>query len=238
MTILGVENLSVSYGAVRAVEGVSLDIEDGEAVAILGANGAGKTSLLFAVVGVHRPMAGSVRVDGVEVTRTGPEEKLRRGVCLVPERRQVFDSLSVEDNLRLGAYVRKRLPRGQVTGEIERVYELFPVLGKRRTQSAGTLSGGEQQMLALGRGLMGSPRLLMVDEPSLGLAPTMVSVVMEALVRLSSEGMAILLVEQNARMAMAIAQRVLVLERGRVVMSGSVTEVRSSERLRQAYLGV
>jgi len=236
--MLAVQDLAVSYGAVRAVDSVSIEIAAGESLAVLGANGAGKTSLLFGIVGILRPSAGKVVVDGVDMTGSGPHRKLRRGVCLVPERRQVFDALSVEDNLRLGAYLRRSSSRSSIAGDFERVYELFPVLARRRRQAAGTLSGGEQQMLALGRGLMGSPRLLMVDEPSLGLAPIMVSAVMEALSRLSADGLAILLVGQNARMAMALARRIIVLERGHVVMNGPVDEVKSSARLRRAYLGV
>lgn len=238
MTLLSVRELTVSYGAVVAVDGISLEVRAGEAAAILGANGAGKTSLLFAIVGVHRPAAGSVLMDGEDVTREEPDAKLRRGMSLVPERRQVFDSLSVEDNLALGAYARRHVAGQQLARDAARVYELFPVLGKRRNQLGGTLSGGEQQMLALGRALMGQPRLLMVDEPSLGLAPAMVAAVTDALVQLSRDGIALLLVEQNARMAMTVAQRVTVLERGRVAMAGPVSEVRSSDRLRQAYLGL
>ena len=238
MSLLSVQDLVVTYGAVRAVDSVSLDIGPGEAVSVLGANGAGKTSFLFGLVGVVRPSAGRVIVDDLDMTGMGPHEKLRRGICLVPERRQIFDGLSIEDNLKLGAYLRKSSARAAISHDLDRVYELFPVLKKRRRQPAGTLSGGEQQMLALGRGIMGTPRLLMVDEPSLGLAPKTVSIVMEALARLSSDGIAILLVEQNARMAMTLATRVLVLERGKAVMNGTVAEVRESDQLRQAYLGV
>ncbi|MHB8244356.1 MAG: ABC transporter ATP-binding protein [Acidimicrobiales bacterium] len=238
MSLLSVQDLVVTYGAVRAVDSVSLDISPGEAVSVLGANGAGKTSFLFGLVGVVRPSAGRVIVDDLDMTGMGPHEKLRRGICLVPERRQVFDAISIEDNLKLGAYLRKSSARAAISQDLDRVYELFPVLTKRRRQPAGTLSGGEQQMLALGRGIMGTPRLLMVDEPSLGLAPKTVSIVMEALARLSSDGLAILLVEQNARMAMTLATRVLVLERGKAVMNGTVAEVRESDQLRQAYLGV
>ncbi len=237
MTLLDVSELAVSYGPVRAVQGVSLSVERGEAVAILGANGAGKTSLLFAIVGVLRPVGGTVRIQGTDMTRTGPEAKLRQGLCLVPERRQVFGALCVEDNLRLGAYAR-RAPRGVVNAELENVYQLFPSLAARRSQAAGTLSGGEQQMLALGRGLMGKPKLLMVDEPSLGLAPAMVGAVSTALARLSASGISLLVVEQNARMALQLASRVTILERGREVMSGSADDVRDSDQLRQAYLGV
>jgi len=238
MTMLVVSNLGVSYGAVKAVDDVSFQFDYGESLAILGANGAGKTSLLSAVVGLIAPSHGSVFIDSHDMTKKGPEEKLQRGICLVPERRQVFDALSVEDNLLLGAYSCKGIVKGKDAERFEHIYELFPALKRRRKQAAGTLSGGEQQMLAIGRGLMSSPRLLMVDEPSLGLSPAMVSTVTESLMRMSKEGISLLVVEQNARMAMSLAKQVIVLERGRSVVNGSVDEIRMSDQLRQAYLGV
>ncbi len=236
--MLRVSNLGVSYGAVKAVDSVSFQFDYGESLAVLGANGAGKTSLLSAVIGLIIPSQGSVFIDDHDMTKKGPEEKLKYGVCLVPERRQVFDALSVEDNLILGAYSCKGVGKSRVAERFGHVYELFPVLKLRRKQAAGTLSGGEQQMLAIGRGLMSAPRLLMVDEPSLGLSPAMVSAVTDSLLRMANEGISLLVVEQNARMAMSLAKQVIVLERGKSVVNGSVDEIRMSDQLRQAYLGV
>ncbi len=233
--LLAVDDLAVGYGPVRAVDGVSLRVDTGAAVAVIGANGAGKTSLLMAIAGVVPPRAGRVELDGDEATRWGPERKLRSGLAVVPERRQLFAGLSVRDNLLLGAYA---LPRGRPDdGRLERVHALFPVLAERREQAAGTLSGGEQQMLAIGRALMGRPRLLALDEPSLGLAPIVMDRIIQALLDLRDE-VSLLLVEQNARAALLVADRVLVLERGRVVRAGTPAELRADESVQRAYLGL
>ena len=233
--LLAVEELRVGYGAVQAVDGVSLAVGAGEAVAVIGANGAGKTSLLMALAGVVAPQAGRVALDGRDATGWGPERKLRAGLAVVPERRQLFAGLSVRDNLLLGAYATPRAARD--AGRLDRVHELFPVLAQRRDQAAGTLSGGEQQMLAIGRALMAAPRLLALDEPSLGLAPIVVDRIIEALGALR-ERMALLLVEQNARAAMLLADRVIVLERGRAVREGTPGELAQDEAIRAAYLGL
>ena len=233
--LLAAEDLHVAYGAVRAVDGVSLHVAEGEAVAVIGANGAGKTSLLMALAGVVSPRSGRVALAGRDATGWGPERKLRAGLAVVPERRQLFAGLSVRDNLLLGAYATPR--RARDDGRLERVHELFPVLADRRDQVAGTLSGGEQQMLAIGRALMGAPRLLALDEPALGLAPIVVDRIIDALRALRGE-MALLLVEQNARAAMLLADRVLVLERGRAVREGTPAHLAADEAIRAAYLGL
>lgn len=233
--LLEVEHLAASYGAVRALRDVSFAVGADEAVAVLGANGAGKSTLLFSITGVLKPVAGHVRIDGSDVTGAGPEAKVRQGLSLVPERRQLFATLSVLDNLTLGAYSRKA--RTQAGDDLERVYALFPVLAQRSKQSAGTLSGGEQQMLAIGRGLMARPRLLAIDELSLGLAPLVVEQICDTLAALRGSGLALLLMEQNARAAMALADRVLVMERGLVVAEGTPAELSSDERIQRAYLG-
>ncbi len=233
--LLAVEDLRVAYGPVRAVDGVSLALGAGEALAVIGANGAGKTSLLMAVAGVVAPQAGRVALHGEEATGWGPERKLRAGLADVPERRQLFSGLSVRENLLLGAYA---APRGARDDDrLDGVHELFPVLAQRHDQPAGTLSGGEQQMLAIGRALMAAPRLLALDEPSLGLAPIVVDRIIDALGAVRHR-MALLLVEQNARAAMLLADRVLVLERGRVVRQGTPEQLAQDEAIRAAYLGL
>ncbi len=233
--LLAVEDLRVAYGPVRAVDGVSLALGTGEALAVIGANGAGKTSLLMAVAGVVAPQAGRVALHGEEATGWGPERKLRAGLAVVPERRQLFSGLSVRDNLLLGAYAAPRGARDD--GRLDGVHELFPVLAQRRDQPAGTLSGGEQQMLAIGRALMATPRLLALDEPSLGLAPIVVDRIIDALGAVRDR-MALLRVEQNARAAMLLADRVLVLERGRVERQGTPEQLAQDEAIRAAYLGL
>ncbi len=232
--LLAVEDLRVAYGPVRAVDGVSLALGTGEALAVIGANGAGKTSLLMAVAGVVAPQAGRVALHGEEATGWGPERKLRAGLAVVPERRQLFSGLSVRDN-PLGAYAAPRGARDD--GRLDGVHELFPVLAQRRDQPAGTLSGGEQQMLAIGRALMATPRLLALDEPSLGLAPIVVDRIIDALGAVRDR-MALLRVEQNARAAMLLADRVLVLERGRVERQGTPEQLAQDEAIPAAYLGL
>jgi branched-chain amino acid transport system ATP-binding protein len=233
--MLEAENLRVSYGPIQAVRGVSFAMYEGECVAIVGANGAGKTSLLSAIVGLIPLAGGRVFYDGQEITGCSPERNLGRSMVLVPERRQVFASMTVEENLLLGAY---GLGRGfQARQELPRFYEMFPVLGERSHQRAGTLSGGEQQMLAIARGLMSRPRLLMIDEPSLGLAPVVVDSVAEVLQSLAKSGLTILLVEQNVAVAMGIAKRMLLMEQGEIVGEQLPGEGITQEELVSVYLG-
>jgi branched-chain amino acid transport system ATP-binding protein len=237
--LLEVSGLSARYGAVAALRDVSLEVRAGELVALIGANGAGKSTLLRAIAGLLVPAAGRVALDGRDVTGQTPEAMIRAGVALVPERRRVFADLTVLDNLELGGYA---LPRGRdfrsrLDAGLEEAYRLFPVLRRRRGQLAGTLSGGEQQMLAIGRALMSRPRLLLCDEPSLGLAPLVVQEIMRLLSTLREAGATILLVEQNARMALRSADRAYVLEVGRVVLSGAGADLLEDDQLKAAYLG-
>jgi branched-chain amino acid transport system ATP-binding protein len=232
--VLEVRDLHAGYGGVAAVRGVDLDVAAGEVVALVGPNGSGKTTLLRAITGLLRPMAGRVCLDGVRLDGAPAHDVVRRGVALVPEGRHVFPSMTVADNLAMGGYTR---PRAEAAGAPEAVYALFPRLGERQGQRAGTLSGGEQQMLAIGRALMSRPRLLLLDEPSVGLAPAMVQVVLEALGRLRAAGTTVLLVEQNAAAALALADRGYVLELGRVTLHGSGPELLGDDRVRKAYLG-
>ena len=233
--LVQVDGLAVSYGAVRAVRGVSLALHRDECLGVVGANGAGKTSLLAAITGLVRPAAGSVSLDDEPITGSKAEANVRRGLVLVPERRQLFASMSVRDNLLLGSYVLGRDRR--VLEQLERVEALFPILAERRDQRAGTLSGGEQQMLAIGRGLMSFPRVLMVDEPSLGLAPVVVDAVADALRELRRQGLTLLIVEQNVRLAMALADHILVMEQGVIVHEAGAGASLDQEALLAAYLG-
>ena len=231
--------LSARYGPVHALRDVSLEVRAGELVALIGANGAGKSTLLRAIAGLLGPAAGRVVVDGRDVTGKAPEAMLRAGVALVPERRRIFGDLTVRDNLELGGYA---LPRGRefagrLRAGVEAAYNRFPVLRERGRQLAGTLSGGEQQMLAIGRALMTGPRLLLCDEPSLGLAPLVVAEIMRLLASLREAGTTILLVEQNARLALRFANRAYVLEVGRVALSGDSADLLANDQLKAAYLG-
>ena len=237
--MLEVRGLSARYGAVAALRDVSLDVRAGELVALIGANGAGKSTLLRTIAGLMAPTAGRVALEGRDVTGQPPEAILRAGIALVPERRRVFADLTVLDNLELGGYA---LPRGgdfrrRLDAGVDEAYRLFPVLHRRREQLAGTLSGGEQQMLAIGRALMSRPRLLLCDEPSLGLAPLIVQEIMRLLAALREAGTTILLVEQNARMALRAADRAYVLEVGRVALSGASADLLANDQLKAAYLG-
>ena len=235
-TVLDVEDVVVQYGPAVAVDGVSLTLGAGERVALVGPNGAGKTSLLNAVCGVLKPTGGRIRIDGDDVTGAPPGAIVRRGITQVPEGRQVFAELSVRDNLELGAYA---WSRGGVDreAEIERVFHLFPILRERSAQLAGTMSGGQQQMVAIGRALTARPRVLLLDEPSLGLAPLAVKSIFDVIVELKERGLAIVLVEQNARAALAMADRAYVLETGRVVAEGSGQSLLQDEQVRRSYLG-
>ena len=237
--MLEVRGLSARYGAVAALRDVSLEVRAGELVALIGANGAGKSTLLRTIAGLMAPSAGRVTLEGRDVTGQPPEAILRSGIALVPERRRVFADLTVLDNLELGGYA---LPRGgdfrrRLDAGVDDAYRLFPVLHRRREQLAGTLSGGEQQMLAIGRALMSRPRLLLCDEPSLGLAPLIVQEIMRLLAALREAGTTILLVEQNARMALRAADRAYVLETGSVVLAGPGADLLDNHELKAAYLG-
>jgi len=237
--LLEVRALSARYGAVTALAEVDLDVRAGELVALIGANGAGKSTLLRAIAGLLTPAAGRVTLEGRDVTGQPPEAMLRAGIALVPERRRVFADLTVLDNLELGGYALARGGgfRDRLASGVADAYRLFPVLRERRRQLAGTLSGGEQQMLAIGRALMSRPRLLLCDEPSLGLAPLVVQEIMRLLGALREAGTTILLVEQNARMALRAADRAYVLETGRVVLEGTGAALLDNDELKAAYLG-
>jgi branched-chain amino acid transport system ATP-binding protein len=237
--MLRVKNLHVHYGRIHALRAVSLHVREGEIVALLGGNGSGKTTLLSAISGIVRPSAGEVALGGRDITRLAADRIVRDGIAHVPEGRHVFKPLSVEDNLLLGAYHRVTLRgHGAIRAEIEQLFALFPVLGERRRQAAGTLSGGEQQMLAIGRALLARPKVLLLDEPSMGLAPRIVREIFDHIARLRTRhGMTILLVEQNARGALTIADRGYVLETGRVVLQGASEELLANRDVQRAYLG-
>jgi len=234
--LLEVTDLSSQYGPVQAIHAVELTVHAGELVALVGGNGAGKTTLLHTLSGLHPASGGRIQFDGRDITRWPPHRIVAAGVCQVPEGRQVFAPLTVEDNLRLGAY-RQHRDRDWVRREMERVYTLFPILQERREQLAGTLSGGQQQMLAIGRALLGRPRLLLLDEPSMGLAPLLVEEIFRVIQELNAEGVTLLLVEQNARAALAIASRGYILETGRIVKTGPAAELLADDAVRKAYLG-
>jgi branched-chain amino acid transport system ATP-binding protein len=232
--LLEVRQLDVRYGRNHAVKGLSLDVAADELVTILGSNGAGKSSLLRAIQGLVPGSSGSVRFDGQDITQLTPSERLRRGLVLVPEGRQIVLNLSVHENLQMGAYCRSD---AGVASDIDAIYQRFPNLAARRRNSASVLSGGEQQMLAIGRALLAKPKLMMLDEPSLGLSPLLVERLFDLIVGLRNEGLAILLVEQNTHMALEVASRGLVMELGNVVLQGGVDVLRDDARLADAYLG-
>ncbi|CAN5920273.1 ABC transporter ATP-binding protein [soil metagenome] len=234
--LLHIEGVDLFYGDAQALDGVSLDIAEGEVVAIVGANGAGKSSLIRTIHGIETPARGRLQFDGVEITGWPSYRVCEAGIGHVAEGRQVFPNLSVLENLEMGATPRRARALEKPT--LERVLALFPRLAERRRQAAGTLSGGEQQMLAIGRCLMGQPRLIMFDEPSLGLAPAIVQEVFRIVRRLNEEGLTVLLVEQNVMASLKIAHRGYVLENGRIVLSGTGSELLADDRVRQAYLGL
>jgi branched-chain amino acid transport system ATP-binding protein len=235
VSLLSVRDLRVSYGQVAAVKDVSLEIRNGEQVCLIGANGAGKTTLLKALSGIL-PFRGSLHYDGADMTHAPAHERARRGLALVPEGRGIFARMTVIENLHLGAYARRDGER--IREDLDRAFDLFPRLAERREQVAGTLSGGEQQMLAIARALMGRPRLLLLDEPSMGLAPIMVQRIFEILKRVAAEGVTLLLVEQNARLALEACQRGYVMENGHIILANESRVLLGSERVQQAYLGV
>lgn len=233
--LLEIENLSVNYGAIQAVRGLSLHVDEGEVVTLIGANGAGKTTTLRAVSRMMRPVGGSIRFGGRDITRIPADEAVKIGIAQSPEGRQVLARQSVQDNLELGAYTRKG--HAEIKADIAKMYERFPRLGERHAQLAGTLSGGEQQMLAIARALMSRPKLLLLDEPSLGLAPIIVREIFAIIKELNDQGTTILLVEQNAKLAMNSSHRTYVLEAGQMTFSGNSAELVSDERVLHAYLG-
>jgi len=233
--MLEIRGLKVRYGAIEALHGIDLRVEDGRIATLIGANGAGKTTCLRTISGLQRPAAGQILLDGEDLTRRAPHEIVQRGVVHVPEGRGVFANLTVLENLELGAW--RRQDRAGIRRDLERVFALFPRLHERIRQSAGTLSGGEQQMLAIGRGLMASPRLLLLDEPSLGLAPILVAMIFEIIRTIHAAGTTILLVEQNARLALKAADHAYVLETGRVASFGPAAEVAQDPKVAEAYLG-
>lgn len=233
--MLSVANLSVNYGAIRALHKVSCQVNQGEIVALIGANGAGKTTILNTISGIVPSANGSVSFEGEDITRMSAHLIVRKGICQVPEGRRVFARMSVQENLEMGGFILTN--KKEVAEGIERAFTLFPRLAERRKQAARTLSGGEQQMLAMGRALMSNPRLLLLDEPSMGLAPMLVEKIFEIVVEINKTGTTIMLVEQNASMALSIAHRAYVLETGEVVLSGDAKELAENPEVRKAYLG-
>jgi len=235
VSLLALEALQVAYGGIRAVKGISLEVQPGELVCLIGANGAGKTTTLRAITGMLNPAAGRIVYDGDDIAGLKPHVISRRGLALVPEGRGVFAQLTIEENLAMGAYARN--DSRAVASDVERVFTLFPRLKERRRQTAGTLSGGEQQMLAIARALMSRPKLLLLDEPSMGLAPLMVEKIFDVVRTIASEGVTLLLVEQNARLALEISRRGYVLEGGLVTLTGEGRTLLHDPRIREAYLG-
>lgn len=235
--MLTVEDLHVAYGGVQAVRGISLEVRTGEVAALLGANGAGKSSTLLAIVGSVKPAGGRVTFEGQDITGRPPEVLIRKGIAMIPEGARVFARQPVEQNLRLGAYILR--DEAVYRQRLQRVYKLFPRLLERREQLAGTMSGGERQMLAIGRALMSGPRLLLIDEPSLGLSPILIEQVFDALVALNrQDGLAVLLVEQNMAQALEVATRAYVMQSGRIAIEGAAADLAASDEVRKAYLGM
>jgi branched-chain amino acid transport system ATP-binding protein len=233
--LLEVEDLRVAYGKIEAVKGISFSVEAGQVVTLIGTNGAGKTTTLRTLSGLLRPVGGRIVFDGRPIEKVPAHKIVELGLAHSPEGRHIFPRLTIEENLKLGAYLRK--DAGGIAKDIQRAYELFPILGERKKQAAGTLSGGEQQMLAMGRALMSQPKLLMLDEPSMGLSPIMMQKIMATIVELKSRGTTILLVEQNAQAALSLADQGHVMEIGNIVLSGSGPDLLHDESVRKAYLG-
>ncbi|RME80741.1 MAG: ABC transporter ATP-binding protein [Caldilineae bacterium] len=235
MALLEVNNIHTYYGKIHALKGISLSVEEGEIVTLIGANGAGKTTTLRTISGLIKPSEGNVLLDGEDISQYPAHQVAYKGVAMVPEGRGIFAKLTVSENLDLGAYTRK--DKDGIERDREWVFELFPRLKERRNQVAGTLSGGEQQMLATARGLMAKPRILLMDEPSMGLAPVLVELIFDTIAELNKQGITILLVEQNALLALEIAHRGYVLETGNIVLSGTAQELRDNPMVKKAYLG-
>ena len=232
-TILSIQDLQVKYGGIEAVKGISFDVEEGTIVTLIGANGAGKSSTLRTIAGLVKPAAGSISFRGDNITGLGPTAIVKKGITLVPEGRRIFPNLTVLENLKMGAYLRN----DDISADLQWVYDLFPRLKERSWQAGGTLSGGEQQMLAVGRALMSKPKMIMMDEPSLGLAPIVVKDIFEIIRKINNQGVTVLLIEQNANMALKTAHYAYVLETGRITMSGPGKELLVNENVRKAYLG-
>ncbi len=235
MALLEIKDLEVYYGAINALKGISFDVEQGEIIALIGANGAGKTTTLHTISGLIPAKHGSVKFNGKELTKTPAHKIVSMGMAHVPEGRRVFAQLSVLENLTLGAYTRK--DKKEINDSLERVYERFPRLKERRTQAAGTLSGGEQQMLAMGRALMSKPSIILMDEPSMGLSPLYVNEIFDIICEINKSGTTVLLVEQNAKKALSIATRAYVLETGKITLSGDAHELMDNDEVKKAYLG-
>lgn len=233
--MLKIENLSVSYGMIEAIKGISFEVNDGEIVTLIGSNGAGKTTTMHAISGLIKAKSGSITLDGEELTKVPANKIVGLGLAQVPEGRRVFALQTVEENLILGAYLRK--DKDGVQKDLENVYELFPRLKERMKQPAGTLSGGEQQMLAMARALMAKPKIMLMDEPSMGLSPLLVKEIFRIIKDINAQGTTVLLVEQNAKMALGIADRAYVLETGKIILEGTGAELAASEQVRKAYLG-
>jgi branched-chain amino acid transport system ATP-binding protein len=234
--VLALEDVHVYYGAIHALKGVSLRVGTGEIVTLIGANGAGKSTTLRAINGLNRPRQGSIRFQGSEITTASPHSIVKSGIAQSPEGRRLFPRMSVTENLEMGAF--QRTDRENFQADMDRVFELFPRLYERRTQKAGTMSGGEQQMCAIGRALMARPKLLLLDEPSMGLAPIFVEKIFEIIVEINSQGTPVLLVEQNALMALDTAHRAYVMETGRITLEGSASQLKTNEAVQKAYLGL
>lgn len=233
--MLEIENLEVYYGAINALKGISFSVEQGEIIALIGANGAGKTTTLHTITGLIPARSGTIRLNGKDITKTPAHKIVSMGMAHVPEGRRVFAQLSVYENLTLGAYTRK--DKAEIAESLEHVFERFPRLKERRTQSAGTLSGGEQQMLAMGRALMSKPSIILMDEPSMGLSPLYVNEIFDIIREINNSGTTVLLVEQNAKKALSMANRAYVLETGKIVLSGDAKELMDNEQVKKAYLG-
>ena len=236
MALLELEGVEASYGRIRALRGISLSADKGEIVALIGSNGAGKTTTLRTISGLMHPAAGRINFNGKDITNEAPDRIVQLGICQSPEGRRLFTRMTVIDNLRMGAYTRSN--GAEIRKDMDRVFELFPRLKERRNQIAGTLSGGEQQMVAMSRALMAKPKLLMLDEPSLGLSPILVQTIFDIVREINSQGTPVLLVEQNAHMALEIANRAYVLETGSIVQTGTGRELLQSEEVQKAYLGM
>lgn len=235
MALLEIKDLEVNYGVIKAIKGVSFDVNDGEIIALIGANGAGKTTILHTITGLIQAKKGSIVFDGKELTKTPPHKIVSMGMAHVPEGRRIFQQLSVLENLKLGAYTRK--DKSEIASTLKMVYERFPRLEERKNQVAGTLSGGEQQMLAMGRALMSKPRIILMDEPSMGLSPLLVSEIFDIIKVINESGTTVLLVEQNAKKALSIADRAYVLETGKITLSGDAKDLINDESVKKAYLG-
>lgn len=233
--MLRVENLAVNYGMINAVRGVNFEVNQGEIVSLIGANGAGKSTILRTISGLIKSASGTLTYEGQNITKTNAQKIVQLGISHVPEGRHVFKGLSVRENLEMGAFLRK--DRANIEEDIQAVYDRFPVLGERQKQDASTLSGGEQQMLAMGRALMSKPKLLLLDEPSMGLAPIFIQEIFNIIQQIQAQGTTVLLIEQNAKMALSIASRGYVLETGKIVLSGTGQELLESDAVQKAYLG-